>query len=304
MDSSTVKVYLDGAAHLDSPAIRIIGISTMKYLFVSLLILASFAVLSTAKAALVMSDTGDQTENFDFLDGATGHFWANDQVSRSFTGSPGWYWDDTESGVPYLRDNGSNSNGEGFSYGSIGSNERAMGSLNQDSNADIAWGVVFQNSSGFDITSITVSYTGEQWRARTGGLDSLAFSYRTDGTEVTDFNPAGGETPTGWTGISALDFTSPNTGNSGAIDGNNGTNQTSLSETIAVTLADGEFLSLRWHDDNVSSLDDGLAIDDLTVSFTVAAVPEPTGFALFGLVSGLAVCIVGIRRMSNSPSEK
>jgi len=66
----------------------------------------------------------------------------------------------------------------------------------------------------FTVTSLQVSYTGEQWRLGTAGRgsDRLDFEYSTDATSLTVGT---------YTGVTALSFSGPiTTGAVGALDGN------------------------------------------------------------------------------------
>ena len=77
-----------------------------------------------------------------------------------------------------------------------------------------------------------------------------------------------------WTSVAALDFTSPDTGTMGAKDGNSAAEHTSLSAVIAgLNIPAGATFWIRWVDTDASSSDDGLAIDDFSISATSNPVP-------------------------------
>ena len=131
-------------------------------------------------------------------------------------------------------------------------------------------GAGFTNSTGGAITSLDVAYTGEQWRVgATARADRLDFQYSTDATAVSNGT---------WTDVNALDFSSPNTAAVGATDGNAAANRAALTSTIdGLALAPGATVWIRWSDFNVSGSDDGLAVDDfsLTPHGSVAADAAP-----------------------------
>jgi endonuclease I len=168
----------------------------------------------------------------------------------------------------YKSDNGGLNSGDTYSYGITAITERSLGALQSGTNAP-SFGVKFQNNSGAIITSVTISFTGEEWRLGvTGGRkDTLDFQYGINNADLGSGS---------WNNVDALDFTSPNTtGTVGALDGNAAANKTALSFTItSLNIAIGDFFYLKFVDRNIAGSDDGLGIDDLTVNFTGAA-PTP-----------------------------
>jgi hypothetical protein len=81
--------------------------------------------------------------------------------------------------------------------------------------------------------------------------------------------------PSGYTGVSALNFTSPIFGNTEtALDGTNAANQQSFNNiSLGATLSSGKYLVLYWSDPDHPGADHGMAIENLQVNFT--PVPEP-----------------------------
>jgi uncharacterized protein len=63
----------------------------------------------------------------------------------------------------YVGNDGLSNAGNLYSYGSAGSGERALGSLNSGTN-DPRFGLLLRNNSGQTVTDLSVSYTGEHWR--------------------------------------------------------------------------------------------------------------------------------------------
>ena len=85
----------------------------------------------------------------------------------------GWYFDETgtNSNALYTAGTGSANSGDTYSFGASGSNERAFGTLLSGSLTPVI-GAKFTNNTGLTITSMDVSYTGEQWRLGTANRTS------------------------------------------------------------------------------------------------------------------------------------
>ena len=170
----------------------------------------------------------------------------------------------------YTANAGTGTAGALYSFGASGSGERALGSLasGNASIGDIAYGVRFANDTAEAMTSLTITYTGEQWRnAGNATAQTLAFSYRVSAAPITDPDPAN----TGsWTPFAALDFRTPTVGTSaGALDGNASANRQVLSAVLSgAVIPPGSEVFLRWRDINDSGNDHAVAIDDLTVNFS------------------------------------
>ena len=106
-------------------------------------------------------------------------------------------------------------------------------------------GAQFTNNAGGTITSLAVSYTGEQWRLgqnTTGrAADRLDFQLSINATSMTDGT---------WVDHDSLDFPSPVVaGIVGALNGNVSPNRTSLSFTITgLSIGNGASFWFRWAD--------------------------------------------------------
>lgn len=228
----------------------------------------AFGGVLTAQAAGAVNLAALNTayaENFDTL--------ANTGTSNSVPNG----WDFTEVGTSgsanglYTAGNGSANAGDMYSFGAAGSTDRAFGGL-LSGTLNPTVGVQFLNNTGAVIEALTVAYTGEQWRlgAINRAADRLDFQYSTNATSL----------GTGtWTDFDALDFNSPiTTGTAGPLDGNAAANRQALSATITgLSIPSGASFWLRWADFNVASSDDGLAVDDfsLTAQGTVPADNAP-----------------------------
>jgi hypothetical protein len=161
----------------------------------------------------------------------------------------------------YTAGTGSNNAGDTYSFGSTGSSERAFGSLLSGTLIPTI-GAAFTNDTGHTISSLDLAYAGEQWRlGQVGrGPDRLDFEYNLTATSLT--------TVSGWVDVNALDFSSPvTTGTVGALDGNAAANRTPVAGTITgLSIAPGQTFWVRWADFNVTGADDGLGVDDFSLT--------------------------------------
>lgn len=177
----------------------------------------------------------------------------------------------------YVGENGASNTGDTYSYGTLGTTERALGSLASGSVAS-HYGAKFVNNTGAPITGFAIRYRGEQWRMGSTGrtnMDSLRFYYSTTATGVSD------TTSSSYTLDNGLTLTTPNmSATGGALDGNLSTNSTYKTGIVSTTIPVGGTLVIKWIDPNVLGSDDGLAIDSFTVAFTLGgpASPRPNIF--------------------------
>jgi hypothetical protein len=173
-------------------------------------------------------------------------------------------WALSESGANananYTAGTGSNNAGDTYSFGASGSSERAFGGVQSGSLVSTI-GACFTNNTGGPITSLAIAYTGEQWRlgASGRGADRLDFQLSTTATSLTNGT---------WIDYDSLDFSSPvTTGTVGALNGNAAANRTSLSFMVAgLNVVNGQTFFIRWLDFNATNADDGLAIDDFSLT--------------------------------------
>ncbi len=231
-----------------------------------------------ADVAPVAQDTGTGTisittlgatyqQNFDSLSNTAG--------STTNTALPaGWYITETGGGArdneQYAVDTGGSTTGDIYSYGAAAATDRALGQLRSGTLIPFI-GAQFTNNSGSDAGSMTVSYNGEQWRF--GGVHSTV-AERMD--FQISFNATGaGDTAATWIDVNSLDFSpSVTAGTAGALNGN--ANQVAITGTFnfATALANGASFWIRWIDTDATGADDGLAIDDFSLSLG-ASTPQP-----------------------------
>jgi hypothetical protein len=209
------------------------------------------------------------TQNFDTLPASGSATWTNNSTI------PEWFHARTGTGTTIVANDGSSNAGNLYSYGTgTGtSTDRALGSLGSGNAAigNLFWGVRLANDTGSTITSLDVSYTGEQWRNSAAAAQTVAFSYLVGSPTVTgslaEFQSPGVAVP-------ALDFTSPITGGAaGALNGNLAANRVTLSFSITgLSIPDGTEVMLRWSDPDHTGADHGLSVDDFSVTPAPSAI--------------------------------
>lgn len=181
----------------------------------------------------------------------------------------------------YFADTGNSNTGDTYSYGATASTERALGSLRSGTLVSI-FGAEFINNTGASVTRLDIDFTGELWRLGSASrTDKLTFQYSTDASSLTSGT---------YLDFSALDFVTPNTTGTGAKNGNDAANAMAISATIAgLDIAANSSFWIRWSDTDASGADDGLAIDNFSLTARGAvvpaalAVPEPGSLALAGI---------------------
>lgn len=220
-----------------------------------------FCSLAVFAQVSITSTTTPYTQNFNTLRATAG---------TSTTLPTGWRLLETGTGAntSYASDAGGSATGNTYSYGTGTTTERAFGGLRSGSVIPVR-GVQIRNSTGSTITSITISYTGEQWRCgATGRTDQLDFQYSLNATSLSTGT---------WTDNNTLDFVSPSTTTTGAKDGNAAANRAVKTATITgLSIANNGLFWLRWNDFDASGADDGLAIDDFSIQLNGSDVTAPT----------------------------
>ena len=211
------------------------------------------------------------TENFDTLPASGSTTWTNN------SNIPGWFHQRTGTGTTIVANNGSSNAGNLYSYGTGTDAERALGSLGSGNAAigNLFWGVRLQNNSGSTLTSLDVTYTGEQWRNSAAAAQTLDFSYLVGSPTVTgslaEFQSAGVAVP-------SLNFTTPITGGAaGALDGNLAANRVTITFSITgLSIPNGTEIMLRWADPDHTGADHGISIDDFSVTPMAASAAAAT----------------------------
>jgi DNA/RNA endonuclease G (NUC1) len=229
-------------------------------LAVALIIYASLVPSSSAVSNGGVMNALDVplTENFDSLQSAAG----TTQTWSDNVTIPGWYSSRTQ----YTAATGSSNSGALYSFGVAGVNpvtDRALGSIASGSTLTVYQGVKLTNNTGATITSLDISYVGEQWRnAGNTTAHKLSFEYRVADPGVITSIATGT-----WTAFNALDFTGPiATSTITVLDGNNPANRIPKSATLNTSVTNGKEIWLRWVDPDDAGADHGLAVDDFSVT--------------------------------------
>ena len=224
-------------------------------------------------APIAINGNGTYSQSFDSLPNSANGTWTDDSTIA------GWFSNRTGTASSVLNvGTGSGNTGGLYSFGSSASSDRALGSLGSTTPKNIFWGVQFQNSSSSPAIITTLSYTGEQWRdgaATTPAAQIVTFWYKIFSTAITSLDTA----DTGWTAVTALDFTSPifvNTLTGAALDGNATANKRLLSSAVNVSVPAGSFIVFRWKDIDHTGSDHGLSIDNVSVAYTVSSNAPPS----------------------------
>lgn len=233
---------------------------------VAMLAIASICGLWVASAAAQISLTaigGSYTQDFNTL-ALTG---------TSSTVPAGWAFAETgtSANALYNSGTGSSTTGDTYSFGAAASAERAFGGLLSGSVVPTV-GAQFVNNTNNLINSLNIDYTGEQWRlGALSRLDRLDFQYSLDATSLTTGT---------WVDADALDFTAPVTGPAtGALDGNTAPNRTVISSSVgSLSIPNGATFWIRWSDFNPAGADDGLAVDDFSITPQATVPNEQSSF--------------------------
>lgn len=229
-----------------------------KVRWLSSLWFAVFAVAASSVSAQCVSLTtlgSASTQNFDTLSNTVGSTTNNLTIT-------GWFMTETGGGArdneQYAVDTGASNTGDTYSYGSAAATERALGGLRSGTLMPV-FGACFTNNTGATISSLGVAYTGEEWRLGTAArTDQIDFQYSLNATDLA----------TGaWVDVNALDFVTPDTATTGAKNGNAAASRTALSSTIgSLSIANGATFWIRWNDLDASGADDGLSVDDFSLT--------------------------------------
>jgi hypothetical protein len=227
----------------------------------------------SASAQIIINSTSlNYQQNFNTLDTTS---------SNSSYLPIGWsiieYGNSSTVNNQYKGNSGTATTGDAYSYGSPGDSNRALGSLATSGSRSI-FGAFFKNNTGTIISEIYISYRGEQWRRGNCISDTLLFRYSITATGLGD------TAASAWTIFHPLSLISPYAGSltSTALNGNANGNHVTIADTINVTILPGDSVFFSWSDKDVTGSDDGLAIDDLSVTFTTSGTPIPENIYLVG----------------------
>jgi uncharacterized repeat protein (TIGR01451 family)/fimbrial isopeptide formation D2 family protein len=233
-------------------------------MFVAFVALSVLSVRPTAAQCVSLTTLGSAaTQNFDTLSNVAGSTTNNLAI-------PGWFLTESGGGArdneQYAVDTGGSTTGDTYSYGAAASTDRALGGLRSGTLIPI-FGACFTNNTGATVGNLAVAYTGEEWRLGTAArTDQINFEYSTNATDLVTGT---------WTGVAALNFVTPDTATTGAKNGNAAADRTALSATIsALSIPNGATFWIRWTDTDATGADDGLAVDDFSLT-PQSAVVQP-----------------------------
>ena len=238
---------------------NVLSILVLLALFLSVVALPAAAEPDAPLAAISLTG-GAYAQNFDTL--------ASSGTSSTVPNGWAFFESGTNANTVYTAGTGSLNTGDTYSFGAASNSERAFGGLLSGSLIPTI-GAEFSNDTGATIVSLAVGYTCEQWRlGTTGRFDRMDFQYSLNATSLTTGT---------WIDVNSLDCSGAvSTGTVGALDGNATANRAAVSGSIAsLTIANGAGLWIRWNDFNATGADDGLGIDDFSLTPTTSAVDTP-----------------------------
>ncbi|HRH48331.1 MAG TPA: hypothetical protein PLP23_06255 [Panacibacter sp.] len=235
--------------------------------FLVAIILPLIAVVFPYNAISQYSLTGTTyTQNFNGL-GSSSNTVTGGNLNNIATSLNGWYFSEAlaNANTTITSGYGSSTTGDTYNFGITAGTDRTLGGL-QSGTLNPTFGFYFVNNTNSTITSLTISYSGKTWRVgATGHQDKLQFEYSATNTTVGAL--------TGWTAYTPLDYQN---NSAGAIaNGISGPIQTaSVSNTLSsLTINDGSTFFIRWTDFDATGADDGIGIDDLTITATTTTTP-------------------------------
>jgi predicted extracellular nuclease len=256
----------------------------VKHTLIRRALMTAAALCATSVSALASGSSGSGSVSIPSTAGITQTF---DTLSNSTSPSnllpTGWYLAELGTGAAadgsYVVGTGSSNAGGAYSFGAASATDRALGSLGSGSVTPIHYGAQFTNNTGSVISSVTVTYVGEMWRRGTATAgEGLTFAYSVDATNLTTGT---------FTAVPALAFVSP--GDICSITQNINTNgndsncRRQITATITgLTIPDGQSFWIRWTDTDTGGSDDGMSIDDVTITASVSNIsisPTATGSA-------------------------
>jgi hypothetical protein len=239
-----------------------------------LLLLCAFSARSTASAQVLITTLGTPyTQNFNSVPTS-----ATNGNTIAFTGNVsllGWYSSET---VIRTQLSSAVRNNTGDFYSVVDGTDKSIGSRPSSGTGTIDYGVRLRNNTGTTVTSVEITYTGEQWSIadNAGNANFLSVGYRI-GTGITS------STTGTWTNIGALQFNQlygnaqsaalGGTACNGtstqclALNGNQASNRQQLTTCLSVSIPAGQEIFIRWADVDNSANDHHLQIDDFSVTF-------------------------------------
>ncbi|MDT4955327.1 MAG: hypothetical protein QOJ02_3465 [Acidobacteriota bacterium] len=263
---------------MPAPASRqLLTLATVAFLIFQqlVLIVPTVNALTGGGGSISLTALGSTyTQNFDTLTNTP-------DATLSSVLPTGWLLDESGTSArndgKYAVGTGSSNTADCYAYGSVaGNTDRALGMLRSGTLTPVI-GASFTNNTGGVINSLNISYTGEQWRfggtnnGRNNLADRLDFQYSLNATSLTSGS---------WSDVDQLDFAGPTpSGSTGgnALSGNLAANRTALGTSITgLSIPAGATFFIRWTDFDVTGADDGLSVDDFSITPAGTIILTPT----------------------------
>ncbi len=133
-------------------------------------------------------------------------------------------------------------------------------------NQCLLFGAKFVNNTGATITAAAVTLKMEQWRVGDtfSNKDTTLFAVSMTADSLNDTTAAAA-----WMDVPSMMLTSAVAVGAFALDGNLSANQTAMTGSLTgLSIPNGATLWVRWKDKNLTGSDDGLSIDDMSITFT------------------------------------
>lgn len=224
-------------------------------------ILLSFCT-SALNAGIITLTGTSYTQNFNGLLTTGSTAVTGGDLNNLSTSLNGWFFLESGSNAntTITAGTGSVATGDTYSFGPTAGADRALGGL-QSGTVIPSWGFIFTNGTGQTITDIAISYLGETWRVGT-----------VNRSDRIDFQTLAGATALGsgtWVDNNALDYANP--GQAATGSGSVQHSATITSTISSLSIANGTNYGFKWTDFNATGADDGIGIDDFSITFTLAA---------------------------------
>jgi fibronectin-binding autotransporter adhesin len=222
--------------------------------------LAIFAAVPEATAQFDLTSS-NYTQNFNGLGTNTTNVTAGNLNNLTNTLN-GWFFLETgaTTNSTITAGTGSSASGDTYNFGTAGGSDRSLGGLAVNATVP-SWGFWFSNSLGSTITNLRIAYTGETWRVAVANRsDNILFSYSGTNTALSAAT---------WTNDASLGYTNvaTNTTGSGSLQ-----QSTAISNNLAVSIASGATFFIRWLDNNISGNDDGMSINNFSLTAVIQQV--------------------------------
>jgi hypothetical protein len=205
------------------------------------------------------------SQSFDGL-GTTTQTVAGGNLANLNASLTGWYFFESggSANTTITAGTGSLNAGDTYNFGLSGNVDRAIGGLRSGSVVP-SWGFWFTNNTGREIKQLSISYLGQTWRVGTANRsDQIDFGYSSDATALN----AGT-----WIEFNSLDYANPGSGTTGGTT-SNPLHSAAVSNSITgLAIGTGANFFIRWTDLDASGADDGMGVNNFSMTAVLAASP-------------------------------